>query len=200
MRLEGVSAIDRYVPIHHALQEYERRINANVEHPLMEVLELPYPILVGRVEAGTWSSRVPDLLTFEGRVGVRLEENMEDARDAFERVVHNACSEAEISWSGGKFAPGETPIDHPLVDVVKNSLVCESGRNSEPCGVPYGGGHEALHQPGDTVRHGRHERHRAGACGKRACLGRGGLQSSPHSGPIARAASVRGRTFALGRV
>lgn len=138
MRLEGVSAIDRYVPIHLALREYERQINSNIEHPLMKVLELPYPILVGRIEAGTWSSQVPDRLTFEGRVGVKLEENIENARDAFEGVVHDACPEAEISWSSGKFAPGETRIDHPLVEVVKDSLACESGRTPELCGVPYG--------------------------------------------------------------
>lgn len=138
MRLEGVSAIDRYVPIHLALREYERQINSNIEHPLMKVLELPYPILVGRIEAGTWSSQVPDRLTFEGRVGVRLEEKMENARDAFEGVVRDACPGAEISWSSGKFAPGETRIDHPLVEVVKDSLACEVGRSPELCGVPYG--------------------------------------------------------------
>lgn len=37
-RLEGVSAIDRYLP-------------------------LPYPIVVGRLEAGLWSSQVPARLT-----------------------------------------------------------------------------------------------------------------------------------------
>jgi acetylornithine deacetylase len=34
-RLEGVSAIDRYVAVHLALAEHERRLNADVEHPLM---------------------------------------------------------------------------------------------------------------------------------------------------------------------
>lgn len=138
VRLEGISAIDRYVSIHLALQEHERRINSDVEHPLMAALELPFPILVGRLEAGRWSSQVPDVLRFEGRVGVRLEESTEDARGAFEEVVHEACPEAEISWSGGKFAPGETSIDHPLVAVVKGSLADELGSTPELCGVPYG--------------------------------------------------------------
>src|SRR5204862_523128 len=66
-RLQGVSAIDRYLPVHQALAAHERALNADVEHPLMRALELPYPLLVGRVEAGEWSSSVPDRLRFEGR-------------------------------------------------------------------------------------------------------------------------------------
>src|SRR3712207_1741232 len=51
-RLQGCSALDRYVAVHAALAEHERRVNAAVEHPLMRELPLPYPLLVGRVEAG----------------------------------------------------------------------------------------------------------------------------------------------------
>ncbi|CAN5797767.1 hypothetical protein BH23ACT11_BH23ACT11_24110 [soil metagenome] len=87
MRLEGISAIDRYMPVHAALQEYERRINSRVEHPLMSALELPYPVLVGQLESGTWSSQVPDLLRFAGRVGVRLGESIEKAQDALEEII-----------------------------------------------------------------------------------------------------------------
>src|SRR3954469_1960902 len=47
-RLEGVSAIDRYLPVHAALAALERELNADVAHPLMRALELPYPLLVGR--------------------------------------------------------------------------------------------------------------------------------------------------------
>ena len=138
VRLEGVSAIDRYVPIHLALREYERRINADVGHPLMAALKLPYPVLVGRLAAGQWSSQVPDTLTFEGRAGVRLGERVEDARAALEKIIHGACPDAEVSWGGGKFAPGETPVDQPLVGVVESSLADELHRVPGLCGVPYG--------------------------------------------------------------
>ncbi len=138
LRLEGISAIDRYVPIHSALLEHERRINSGVEHPLMAALDLPYPVLVGRLEAGRWSSQVPDLLRFEGRVGVRVGETVTEARAAFEEVLRGACPEVEVSWNGGKFAPGETPADHPLVAVVSASLADESVPGPELCGVPYG--------------------------------------------------------------
>jgi acetylornithine deacetylase len=138
LRLEGISAIDRYIPIHEALWEYERRINSNVENPLMAALELPYPIVVGRLEAGQWSSQVPDRLRFEGRVGVRVGESVGEAMAAFEEVVRGACPEVEISWGGGKFAPAETPSDHPLVEVVETALAAELGRPPELCGFPAG--------------------------------------------------------------
>ena len=79
-RLEGISAIDRYLPVHAALAEHERALNADVEHPLMRALELPYPLLVGRLEAGEWSSSVPDRLRFEGRAPVRVGEDVAAAR------------------------------------------------------------------------------------------------------------------------
>src|SRR3712207_6421873 len=41
-RLAGCSALDRYVAVRLALREHERRVNADVEHPLMRALELPY--------------------------------------------------------------------------------------------------------------------------------------------------------------
>ena len=42
-RLEGVSAIDRYLPVHAALAAHERALNAAVEHPLMRALDAPVP-------------------------------------------------------------------------------------------------------------------------------------------------------------
>jgi acetylornithine deacetylase len=105
VRLEGISAIDRYVDVHRALQEHERRVNADVQHPLMRELPLPYPLLVGRVAAGQWSSQVPDRLTFEGRLGVRVDETVADARAGLEAAVQAACPEAVITWTGGQFAP-----------------------------------------------------------------------------------------------
>src|SRR3712207_7732228 len=79
-RLHGDSAIDRYVPIHQDLAAHERAVNADVAHPLMRALPLAYPLVVGRLEAGEWSSSVPDRLVFEGRAPVRVGEAVAEAR------------------------------------------------------------------------------------------------------------------------
>jgi acetylornithine deacetylase len=137
-RLEGVSAIDRYVPVHLALAEHERALNADVEHPLMRALGLPYPLLVGRIEAGEWSSSVPDRLRFEGRAPVRVGEDVAAARAAVERVVSAACPEARLTWPGGQFASGETDADHPFAALVRRAVSAEVGHEVAAVGVPWG--------------------------------------------------------------
>ena len=142
VRLQGRSAIDRYIPVHAAIAEHERRLNAEVTHPLMAELELPYPILVGRVAAGQWSSQVPDELTFEGRLGVAVGSDLEAARVAFEQAVEVAAAgeqpPVEIRWSGGQFAPAETALDEPFVELVRQVAVEQGKPDAALCGVPYG--------------------------------------------------------------
>ena len=115
LRLEGKSAIDRYVLVHAALAELEGRINADVDHPLMTAHELPYPVLVGKVSGGRWSSQVPDELVFEGRLGVPIGQSLEAARSEFERVVGD---DVAITWTGGQFGSGETDPAHPFAQLV----------------------------------------------------------------------------------
>jgi acetylornithine deacetylase len=139
-RLEGCSAIDRYVRVHAALAEHERRVNVVVEHPLMRVLALPYPLLVGRVAGGEWSSQVPDRVEFEGRLGVPVGEDVAAARAALERAVALDDGEApvEITWSGGSFEPAETAPEHPWVRAVSGAFADELGRPVRAAGVPWG--------------------------------------------------------------
>jgi acetylornithine deacetylase len=141
-RLEGCSAIDRYVVVHAALQEHERRVNADVTHPLMRSLGLPYPLLVGRVSGGEWSSQVPDRVDFTVRVGVPVGEAVDDVRAAVEAVVRAALEDGEapatIAWDGGCYAPAETPPDDPWVTLVRAAVEDELGRPARVAGVPWG--------------------------------------------------------------
>jgi len=131
-RLSGASAIDAYLPVHAALAEYERVLNAEIEHPLMRELRLPYPLSVGRLSAGEWASTVPDRLTFEARLGVRVGEELAAARQALEAALPGV----EIEWTGGAFAPAETPPDHPWVTRVREAVRAE-GFAGDVGGVPW---------------------------------------------------------------
>jgi acetylornithine deacetylase len=141
-RLAGCSALDRYVRVHAALGALERRVNADVEHPLMRGLPLPYPLSVGRVSGGRWSSTVPDRVEFEGRLGVPVGADLPAVRAALEAAVAEALDDGEapaaIAWDGGAFAPGETPAEHPWVATVQGALRAELGRDVPLAGVPYG--------------------------------------------------------------
>ena len=146
VRLEGVSAVEKYLDIHRALLQLEKERNSNVAHPLLNKLELPYPLSIGRVQAGNWSSSVPEELIFEGRIGVAMGESSQATRAQFEQTLR-ALSEAdpwlkdhppEISWSGGQFESAEIPHDHPLTQLCSRCVQDVTGRTPEIKGEPYG--------------------------------------------------------------
>ncbi|MEA2131136.1 MAG: acetylornithine deacetylase, partial [Solirubrobacteraceae bacterium] len=114
LRLQGVSAIDRYIPIHAALHAHEAEVNARPRHPLLAGNPLPYPLLVGQLRAGTWSSQVPDELRFEGRLGVPVGSSIAEARAGLQAAVAAATDEqgppVEIRWDGGQFGAGATDV------------------------------------------------------------------------------------------
>jgi len=139
MRLAGRSALDRYVGLHLAIQAHEREINGAVEHPAMQALALPYPINVGLIQGGEWSSSVPDRVVFEGRLGVALGADLAEARAAFESVLDDGESPPpEVEWTGGQFAPGATPPGDPWVTKVAAAVQAERGAPARLTGVPYG--------------------------------------------------------------
>ena len=111
-RTSGVSAIEKFLPIFKALRRLEARRN-QVTDPLMSRWDIPYPIEIGKVQAGDWSSSVPDLLTAEGRYGVALGETADDARLEFCTAVERACADdpgcedtrLKCSGGAGNFCP-----------------------------------------------------------------------------------------------
>lgn len=145
-RYVGVSAIDAYLPIHHALARLEARRNAGTD-PLMSEYPVPYPLSVGTVRSGDWASSVPDLLVAEGRLGVRLGEDPADARTELETCLAEACAAdpwlrshpATVTWPGGQFASGRLPAGHPLAALVGDAHADVTGgpRPAER-GAPYG--------------------------------------------------------------
>ena len=156
-RLRGVSALDRYLPIHKALADYEEAVNRNVVHPLMRRLSLPYPVLVGRLTTGTWSSQVPDRLEFEGRAPVEVGQTVADAKAAVESAIASATKvdasdprlgRVELTWSGGSFASCEIDPAHPFVRSVSGAVADELKRDVRDVGVPWGADMRLFHAKG----------------------------------------------------
>lgn len=176
MRAEGISAFEAFIPIHHALRELEAARNADPD-PLFAGCALPYALSVGRVQAGEWASNVPDKLTAEGRLGVRLDEDPRQARLALEAAVAEISAtdpwlrenRPEVTWPGGQFASGRIDADHSLVGEVRGAVVDATGLPAPELGAEvYGsdlrlyvgiGGIPTLHYgPGDIrVAHGPQE-------------------------------------------
>jgi acetylornithine deacetylase len=142
----GHSAIDSYVLLHRALAELGEQRNRAVE-TLMSEYPVPYPLVIGRVRAGDWSSSVPDRLVADGRLGLRIEEDPDVARrELEERVAAVAAADPflrdhppVVTWSGGQFAGGQLFPGHPLRDLVLQAHADVAGQERlRERGAPYG--------------------------------------------------------------
>lgn len=145
-RTEGVSAVEKFVPVLAALARLEQRRNADVD-PLLARWPVAYPLSIGRVQAGDWASSVPDLLVAEGRLGVALDEPVAAARAALEHSVAEACAAdpwlrqhpVTVEWWGGQFASGRLPAGSDLADrVAAAHAAVTAGPPPGQWGAPYG--------------------------------------------------------------
>ncbi|MDX6212074.1 MAG: acetylornithine deacetylase [Frankiales bacterium] len=175
-RTAGVSAVEKFLPVFRALRALEARRN-EVTDPLLSVWDVPYPLEIGRVSAGDWSSSVPDLLVAEGRYGVALGEDPDHAREQFAAAVAEACAEdpwlrqhpVTVEWWGGQFASGSTPVHSPIGRVLADMHQSVSDHGQQVWAAPYGsdlrlmtgiGGIPTMHYgPGEArLAHGPRER------------------------------------------
>jgi len=162
VRRSGINAVEKLWPLWQALGALEERRNADPD-PVMAHLELPYPLSLGVVRAGDWPSSVPDLLVAEGRLGVRLGEPVDEARQALEDAVAQASAAdpwlaehpAVVEWYGGQFASGQLPDGHPLLPSVVDAHRTLHGADPEAHGAPYGSDLRQLTAAGiPTVQYG----------------------------------------------
>jgi acetylornithine deacetylase len=146
VRLEGVSAIEKFWPLFQALRDLERRRNTGVTHPLLRRYMLPYPISIGTLHAGNWSSSVPEDLVARGRYGVAMGEDLASARRDLEESLATAAAldpwmaehPPRLSWTGGQFAPAETATAHPFVHLLRACATEGYGREPAIEGATYG--------------------------------------------------------------
>jgi acetylornithine deacetylase len=167
-RREGVSALDKLFVLTQALGADEARRNEAETDPLMTVLGLPYPTIVGIVEGGEWASTVLDRVVAYGRYGVRLGQTPADAEAELRAVVAEACSEddflrehpATVEITGGRFGSARMPADHALpvglADVAESVIGRRPAMRAEPYGadmqmfVNQGGTPCVIFGPGDV--------------------------------------------------
>jgi acetylornithine deacetylase len=139
VRTGGVSAVEKFQPVFTALRELEAKRNAAVD-PVMSRWRPAYPLEIGVVRSGDWSSTVPDLLVAEGRLGVALDEPVDAARAALADAVAAASAAdpwlaehpVEVEWWGGQFASGRC-ADPGFVERVR-----AAGAGPAAYGAPYG--------------------------------------------------------------
>ena len=117
VREEGVSAVEKFVPLLAALRRLEAErcgvaagsdparssagpgaaVAGDPRSPLFAGYRLPWPIEVGTVRAGDWASSVPDTLVAEGRYGVAVGEDVAAARRVFEEAIARAAAGRSVA-------------------------------------------------------------------------------------------------------
>lgn len=128
------------------MREDERRINERETHPLMKVHGLPYATNVGTIHGGLWSSSVMDSLEAQVRVGVALDETIEQAEERFRSTIMKHIRDApwlsenppRISRLASGFGSAQTHQDHPLVRALAECAEEEFRRTPNIAAAPYG--------------------------------------------------------------
>lgn len=146
VREEGVSAIEKFAPLHRAILELERERSERHRHPLFARYRTPYPICIGTVRAGSWASSEAESLVAEGRFGIAIGEDPMAARRELEAAVARAAATDPwlrehpplLEWWGGVFDPASVPEDHPIVQTVAASYGDAAGEAAVLEGMPYG--------------------------------------------------------------
>jgi len=146
VRDEGVSALEKFVPVFENLRELELERNGVLSHPLYDALRNKVPINIGVVRAGNWASTVPESLVAEGRVGLIPGEEVDPFKDLVaERIAAVADRDPwlrehppELEWFGGQFAPAEVEPDAPICEAIKEAHERVTGEVPAIEGVPYG--------------------------------------------------------------
>ncbi len=146
VREEGVSAVEMFLPIHAALMQLERERNQAVRDPLFQRYRLPFALSIGRVEAGNWSSSVPERLTIEGRYGIAVGEDPVAARTVFEAAVQRVSAAdpwlrdhpPTVEWWGGQFDSAAIPAGHAVPTSVAGALSEVRGAPAAFEGMTYG--------------------------------------------------------------
>jgi acetylornithine deacetylase len=146
VRDEGVSALEKFIPVFEDLMKLEEERNATLSHPLYERLRNKVPINVGVVRAGNWASTVPESLVAEGRIGLIPGEEVEPFRElvagriaaVVERDPWLKENPPTLEWFGGQFAPAEVSPNAPICDALKRAHELATGEGPAVEGVPYG--------------------------------------------------------------
>jgi acetylornithine deacetylase len=157
-RTEGVSPLDRFLPLYAAMREFEAARNQDVADPLFADYDVPFALCIGTLRSGIWASTVAESLTCEGRLGVAVGEAPAAVRRAFAAVIDDAARADAwlqdhppvLEWWGGQFDPAAIPADHPIAATVAAAHREACGRAAVVRGMPYGADMRLLVNQGAT--------------------------------------------------
>ena len=142
----GEDVLPRFEAIRGAFADLESERGETVTHPLYEAFPVPWPVVCGTVEAGSWASTVPATLTAEFRIGVAPGETVDEVEEIFRTRLDEVV--ADDQWLrehpptferfSVQFEPAEVAVDEPIVEAAREGLAAAGVPEAEPRGATYG--------------------------------------------------------------
>jgi acetylornithine deacetylase len=157
-RREGVSALDNLFTVVRALEADELERNEAETDPLMTVLGLPYPTILGIVSGGEWASTVLDRVVADGRYGVKLGQTpcgrgrgpaARDRRGQRRRSVPARAS-GHRRDPGRPVRIGPRPVRPSAAGRARGHVEAVTGRTPALLGEPYGADMRLFINEGNT--------------------------------------------------
>ncbi|QKY20066.1 M20/M25/M40 family metallo-hydrolase [Halolamina sp. CBA1230] len=145
-RWRGEDVLPHFERIRAAFEDLEAERGETVTHPLYEEYPVPWPIVIGIVEAGNWASSVPSSLTAEMRFGVAPGETVDEVEQQYEEALQ-AVVDAD-DWLSEhpptferfsiQFEPAETDPEEPIVRTLRAAMLDTGLADTDPRGATYG--------------------------------------------------------------
>ena len=145
-RDEGVSAVEKFIPVFQGIMELEKELNAKRNHPLYDWVSNKAPISFGIVQSGNWPSTVPEELTAIGRVGLLPGESVDEIKAVFEQRVRDVAEKdpwlrehpPRVEWLPRDNHPAEIPADSAICEAIRHAFNQVEGSDPIVQGVTYG--------------------------------------------------------------
>lgn len=145
-RWRGESVLPHFIRLYEGLSDLEEERADEVTHPLYDEFENPWPVNVGTVEAGSWASSVPAVLTAGIRIGVAPGESVAEVEELFDERL--ATWVADDDWLSQhppeferfsvQFEPAEVPETEQIVKTLQAAIADVPLGTTEPRGATYG--------------------------------------------------------------
>ncbi|WP_276255916.1 M20/M25/M40 family metallo-hydrolase [Halomontanus rarus] len=143
---EGESVLPHFERVRRAFETLETERAERVSHPLYDRFDVPWPIVIGRVDAGTWTSNVPETLTAEMRVGVAPGESLDAVQAECRERLADVANESDwladhpptFERFGHQFEPAEIDAGEPIVTALQDAMIARELSETSPIGETYG--------------------------------------------------------------
>ncbi|NMB15802.1 MAG: ArgE/DapE family deacylase [Firmicutes bacterium] len=143
---KGVSALKKAIWLMECMDKLEEIRQEQWRTELFEHFPIFVPLVIGRISAEEFPSKVPEKCIMDGLMGYHPQEEYQDARRELEEFIGQAARmdrwlrehQPKVEWLGLNKEGAEIPTDHPLVVMLADNFRRVVGQEPLIQGFPAG--------------------------------------------------------------